>query len=559
MQWQIVLHAFVGQVRLVLIGDPKQAIYRFRGADVTAYLKAVESADRVATLECNWRSEQPLLDAFDVLFDDCTFGDPKIRYRPVRAAHPESQLDGGGAHLRLRRVARDGGLPLSGKGHLLTADLRPRVAADVAAEIVRLLESDAKRRRPQPGASWEQVAPGDIAVLVRTNQQAGLVRDALLERDVPVVISGAASVFSTPTAQEWLVLLEALEQPHRAGRVRAAALTCFIGWSAADLAAAQGKATDELSGLVRNWATVLAARGVAALLETITVTQRLASRVLSVPDGERRMTDLRHIGEVLHAAAMGDGLGITALVAWLRRRITDAHRPNEGMPERTRRLDSDAAAVQVMTIHSSKGLEFPVVHVPFAWDLKSWEIEQPRYHDADGRRVLDISGRADGYDPTLFNEGARLSEQEEAAEQLRLLYVALTRARSRSVLWWAPATTAETAPLSRLLFGRADGGSEPALSVAVPTDEDTAACFAELVGPERRPAGRDGRGAVHRSMVAASRRCCRPRRRRLRPHPRPGLAADVVQRAHRRRPRHRARRRADCRQRAGGRRPGRRA
>jgi exodeoxyribonuclease V beta subunit len=483
-QWEVVSRAFLGQVRLVLIGDPKQAIYGFRGADVTAYLRAVREADRVATLECNWRSEQSLLDAFDALFTECTFGDPDIRYRRVRAACPQPQLrDGDGAPLRLRWPPREGRLPLSGRGLQLTPELRALVAADVAADIVRLLESAAQvpDTEQDPGSDrWRPVAPGDLAVLVRTNEQAGLIREALIERGVPVVIGGAISVFTTPMAQEWLMLLEALEQPHRAGRVRAAALTCFLGWSAHDLATAGATRTDELSALVRSWAAILASRGVAALQETITATQDLPARILRTPDGERRMTDLRHIGEVLHRAVATEGLGITALVSWLRRRMAEADEPIDGLPERTRRLDSDADAVQVITVHRSKGLEFPIVYVPFAWDLKSWEITQPRYHDAGGERVLDIGCGLGGSDGAVFSEGVRRHQEEEAAEQLRLLYVALTRARSQAVLWWAPATTTETAPLSRLLFGRDPGEDEPALTVAVPSDGDIRTRFQQL-------------------------------------------------------------------------------
>ena len=499
-QWEIVAGAFVGQTRLVLIGDPKQAIYRFRGAEINAYLHAVREADELRTLASNWRSEQRLLDAFDALFAGCTLGDPLIAYRPVRAAHPEPMLRGAGAALRLRRVGRESTRPVSGRGLLLTAGLRADVAGDVASDIVRLLESGAEvSARPDPadrpaaaGKSWRPVQPGDVAVLVRKNDEAARIREALLVRDVPAVTSGSSSVFATPVAQEWLVLLEALEQPHRGGRVRAAALTAFLGWSATDLAAAASKRTDELSALIRSWALTLGSRGVAALLELITVTQELPARVLAAADGERRMTDLRHVGEILHGVATTEGFGVSALVAWLRKRIVDAAEPGEGQPERTRRLDSDADAVQVMTIHASKGLEFPIVYVPYAWDLNVPDtIAQPSYHDDTGVRVVDVGAGALGHDPALLSDGVARAQREEAAEQLRLLYVALTRARSQVVLWWAPATTARHAPLSRLLFGRAGAGAqtaesvavtEPDMMIAVPTDEGAQQRFEELAG-----------------------------------------------------------------------------
>ena len=228
--------------------------------------------------------------------------------------------------------------------------------------------------------------PGDVAVLVRTNGQATMVRDALRNCGVPAVIGGASSVFTAPIARDWLILLEALEQPHRSGRVQGGrddVLPRLVAPN--ELAMADPDETDALTALVRNWANVLRQRGVAALQETITSSQQLPARLLREPDGERRLTDLRHIGETLHAAASSDGLGITALVAWLRRRIEEADEATDGMEERSRRLDSDADAVQVVTIHRSKGLEFPVVYVPFAWDQYQPDVERPRYHDANGR------------------------------------------------------------------------------------------------------------------------------------------------------------------------------
>ncbi len=487
-QWDIVSKAFVGHVRLVLIGDPKQAVYGFRGADVIAYLKAVSQARAVATLERNWRSEPALLHAFDALFADCTFGDPAIAYRPVQAASEQSLLRSSSLKvpMRLRVLSREPGMPQTGGGLVRVEALRPRVAKDVAADIVRLLSSDTQIAPADTDEhAFRAVQPGDVAVLVRTNAQATMVREALRDVSVPAVIGGASSVFTAPIARDWLILLEALEQPHRTGRVRAAAMTCFLAWSAGRLALADPEETDALSGLLRTWAGVLASRGVAALQETIMSSQQLPARLLSEFDGERRLTDLRHIGESLHAAATADTLGITALVAWLRRRMDEADEVSDGVEERSRRLDSDADAVQVVTIHRSKGLQFPVVYVPFGWDLYQPQVERPRYHDPSGERVLDVGSGLAGSDLAAFNEGVARHRFEEAGEQLRLLYVAVTRARSRVVLWWAPSTTAECAPLSRLLFGLDPGGSEPQMSVAVPVDPDVPA----LLGARLAAAG----------------------------------------------------------------------
>jgi exodeoxyribonuclease V beta subunit len=197
---------------------------------------------------------------------------------------------------------------------------------------------------------------------------------------------------------------------------------------------------------LRGWARVHAERGVAALFETISRDERLAPRLLAQVEGERLLTDLRHVGEAVHAAAMSEQFGLTAALEWLRHRVVDA--ATDQSVERSRRLDSDAAAVQVVTVHASKGLEFPVVYVPFGWDRYVDSAKVPLFHDEAGRRVRNVGGAtAPG-----FNADQRQNNVEEFGEDLRLLYVALTRAQARVTAWWAPSNTTEQAPLHRLLF-----------------------------------------------------------------------------------------------------------
>jgi exodeoxyribonuclease V beta subunit len=468
-QWEILRRAFSGRTTLVLIGDPKQAIYAFRGGDVTTYLAAAATASSEATLGTNWRSDAQLLTALDLLFGGAALGHPRIVVRAVESAHPEPRLTGAGAPLRLRRLARTGHGPVW-KGLPKVDALREAVACDVAADIVDLLSGPARYEgRP--------VQPGDVAVLVRTNAQGQLVRETLARAGVPAVLAGGGSVFATPSATSWLVLLEAMEQPHRAGRVRAAALSVFLGADEESLDAAGDELADRLGPRLRRWADLLADRGVAAFLEVLTAEEGLPARVLARRDGERLLTDLRHVGQVLHAAAQRESLGLTALVEWLRRRIAQA--AAEVADERSRRLESDAAAVQVMTVHVSKGLEFPVVHVPFAWDR--WVPDKPavlRLHDDEGNRVLDVGGAAGpGY-----AEARTRHEAEESGEDLRLLYVALTRARCQVVAHWAPSGNTACAPLHRLLFGGAGPGAEPAAKVPPPDDDDVAAAMTALAG-----------------------------------------------------------------------------
>lgn len=469
-QWTILREAFHGHSTLVLVGDPKQAIYRFRGADVHAYLQAAAAAGSVSTLPVNYRSDAPLLRGLDAVFRGAALGHPQIRVSPVAAFHPGRLVGtpgGPDAAVRLRVLPRDD-LPLTQSGVAKTAEARGAVVGDVVAETVRLLDGGAQVHPRDGAGAARPLRPGDIAVLVRTNDQARLVSTRLRDARVPVVVSGRTSVFATPAAHEWQLLLEALEQPNRTTRVRRLALGCFVGLTAADLADRGDAAADALALDLRAWTHVLDDRGVAALFEAVSLSSNLQQRVLGAPDGERLLTDLRHIAQALHVAAVEGQLGLTALTAWLRRRRDEA-KTDSGL-ERSRRLSSDAAAVQVITVHMSKGLEFPVVMVPFAWDLfvRSTPLTAV-YHDDDGTRIRDVGGPGSpGWD-----EHVARHQQEEIDDELRLTYVALTRAQSRLLLWWAPTTNTPQAPLHRLLFHDDPHRTAPQ-RVAVPGNDDAA-------------------------------------------------------------------------------------
>ncbi|MGF1661304.1 MAG: UvrD-helicase domain-containing protein [Kineosporiaceae bacterium] len=478
-QWDVLRSAFHGHATMVLVGDPKQSIYRFRGADVVTYLGARGAAARQWTLGTNYRSDAPVLDAVGAVLGGLALGDPGIRVGPVAAHHTGRRLmaaDGSAAPaMRLRVVPREPRAPA--KGLFAVAAARDMVVADVAADVVGLLASGATLGpADEPG---RPVRPADVAVLVRTNDQGRAVHAALTAAGVPATLSGADSVFAGPTAVEWLRFLRALEQPHRSGLVRAAALTCFVGWTARQLAeatdgadgvgsadAADG-ALDALTERVRAWSRVASQQGIAALLESVTATTALPARVLARPGGDRVLTDLRHIGQMLHDEATRRSLGLSALVTWLRTRMDEGSR--EYGDERSLRLESDAAAVQVLTVHRSKGLEWPVVHVPFLWDR--WVPDKPdplRLH-VDGRRALDVGGRnGPGWAARL-----RLHQDEDAGEDLRLLYVALTRAACQVVAWWAPTRNTGASPLHRVLFAEPDGsGGLPATVPVPPSDAE---------------------------------------------------------------------------------------
>ncbi len=497
-QWDIVRMAFGdGATTLVLIGDPKQAIYAFRGADVYAYLDAARTAGTEATLSVNWRSDEALVDAYDAFFSGAKLGHTGIEYRTVRAAEPHRQPRLRGAPnpaaLRFRIVHRDDGVvDFTQKGWVNEASGREHVAADLAGDVVALLSSGAEViARDLDGAEHvEPARPGHIAVLVGTHRHGALVRDALAAAGVPAVISGAGSVFGAPVARDWLALLEALERPASSPRVRAAALTVFLGWPAERVATADEAAWEEVFARIHDWADLLRRRGVASLLEAVTHSERLPGRLLGRVGGERDLTDLDHIGQLLHHEAVSEQLGVTALAAWLRRRIAEAA-DDVADEDRSRRLESDSEAVQVLTIHRSKGLEFPIVYCPFLWNAR-WipDNEPPVFHDSNDRRTIDVGGKVS---PGFGLHWAR-HVAEERGEELRLAYVALTRARHQAVVWWASSYWSRQSALARLLF-------DPEASELdwTPAEEDVAARLTTI-------ADAAGSIGIERSTVASAAR-----------------------------------------------------
>jgi exodeoxyribonuclease V beta subunit len=480
-QWEIFSTIFGtgdGTV-LVLVGDPKQAIYAFRGANVHTYLEATGTTETArSTLTTNWRSDQALLDALTPLLDGAEFGDERIGF--VATAAPE--------HHHGRRLQTAAGAPLpafelraavdgadeekNDKGALGVEDVWRRVRDDVVHHVGELL--DRAHLPAEDGGVGKPVRPGDVAVLVRTHQEASDTQLSLGRAGIPAVAHRGASVVQSEAALQWRWLLAALTRPSDPRRARTAALSWFFGWTAAQLDAASDDDLGEVQEQLYRWAGVLESAGVVDFWARVRTESGVTARVLAGADGDRNFTDLVHIAELLQLDAPGHRPGPLGLLAALA--LLDEARRLDPEDDRTaRRIETDADAVQIMTIHAAKGLEFPVVLVPTLW--RRGAAGDCVYQDpATGRRTIDVTRNGAWPDKSVGLAHKALAAEETLGENLRLLYVALTRARHGTTLWWARATNSDSTALSRILFGRdADGRLDPARLTgdppAVPDDD----------------------------------------------------------------------------------------
>ena len=300
-------------------------------------------------------------------------------------------------------------------------------------------------------------------------------------------------MFGTLAARDWMRLLAAIERPADPRRAHTAALTPFLGWTAEQVAAADDDAWEDVHQRLHHWARVLREKGVAALMETIALVEGLPGRVLADTSGERRLTDLRHVAQLLHAAAKTEQMGTAALVTWLRARIASAEQ--EADEERSRRLESDDEAVQVLTIHRSKGLEFPIVYYPYLWEPGYIPRSGPvAYHDtaAGNARRVDV-----GLSGSTYDQHRKQFIFEQRGEDLRLAYVALTRAQHQAIVWWAGSFDSRHSSLGRLLFARAPDGTIATDGSATPVDNDAIRAFMRL------QADAGGSISLERSTLAA--------------------------------------------------------
>jgi len=429
---------------LFLIGDPKQSIYGFRGADIHSYLSArAATQGRHYQLGTNYRSTAALVGAVNRLFlyaegegGQVGFAKGAFRFRKPDGQNPLpfDAVDAMGRKEKLVGVAGEFQaltVALSAQTDMRSDDYRDFFAHHCAEHIVTLLND------PQAGFQsadeLKRLQPADIAVLVRDRKEAAAIRRALQRRKVAsVYLSDKDSVIDSEEAADVLRWLSAMANPLDGALARAAFATRTAGLSLAELAQlssdelAWEARVEQLKALHIVWQR----QGVLAMLRRFIHELQLPAALLQQAGGERRLTNLLHLAELLQSASRQLD-GEQALIRWLAEQIESG---SDGGDERVLRLESDAELVKVVTVHKSKGLEYPLVYLPFAVTARKVDKRNRaffEYTDADGKRHIDLA---------LSEEAQAAVERARIEEDLRLLYVALTRARH--FLWLGVAALA---------------------------------------------------------------------------------------------------------------------
>jgi exodeoxyribonuclease V beta subunit len=425
---------------LLFIGDPKQAIYQFRGADIYTYINARTQANSAYSLAVNWRATAPLVGAINFLFSQQhVFAGSAIDYIENQAspvAH-ESTISISGkpaTPCRISLVQKD--------KRLTKPQARALCMAHAGEQIVELLQLADDN---QALINGEPINAGQIALLVRDKNDARAAQSALSLRGIRSVYVTLESVFLQDTAEDLRLILEAVIDPTNDRAVKAALATSLIRSTAQEI--------DEINREVVKHQQVLtefqfyhdlwASRDVAPMIEAIIVRRRLAEKWLHRQGGERQMTNLRHLAELLQQRS-SIAPGMHRLLKWFTREKIAAE--TVASEDQQLRLESDENLVKIVTMHAAKGLEYDIVMVPMAGFIAQQRTGEPAlFHDIED----DIYTTHLSFLPD--EELQETAQQEKYEEDMRLLYVAITRARYMCFLGVPDTSELSDSAVGRLL------------------------------------------------------------------------------------------------------------
>ena len=452
-QWLIFSHLFAASEQyLYLIGDPKQAIYKFRGADIHSYIQAKQQAQHHYTLGQNWRSHPDLVGAINQLFSqrDKPFVFQDLEFNAVKPAL--SCTDGSLlqnnqplAPFVLWQLAESE----AKTGYWTNAKAADEIKIAVSNEILHLLSGEVNI---QSDTMTRALKPADIAILVRTNKQAVLYQECLKLAGIPAVLNSTESVFSSIEAHDLHKLMQALAQPGDTTLLKQA---LSLSWFAFDGQQLYKTLNDEVQlgawlSRFQDYHELWQKKGFMAMMLRFLSQENVRVHISQTEQAERQITNLHHLLELVQQASLDEHLGLHKTIDWLRAAITSENTSDE----QQLRLESDADAVKIVTMHRSKGLEYPVVFCPYLWG-RSDRLEKEKQTitcHAQDEMLVDLGS-------DLFEQHRGVALEEELAEDLRILYVALTRAKYRCYITWLDSRSTNKpnqSALAYLLYKLAD-------------------------------------------------------------------------------------------------------
>ena len=424
----------MGEHWLYLIGDPKQSIYRFRGADLEAYFEFAKKTKAVKySLDTNFRAVTPLVESINAFFSNSIepFLHQELPFVPVKP-------DRAGKADKEKTYAEEN----EGKPAFVIRELdwikekepkadeaRRAIRKDMANEIYRILSTGT--------IGGEKVRAQDVAVLVRSNPDARNVWKYFRKRGLAAVVFTDVSLFESPEAKELLWVLEGLVNARNERAIKRALATGLLGMTSKDFQLWQDEPAkwDEWVGRFREYHETWRKKGIYVALRELFRKTRAIPQNLRRPDGERRVTNFLHLAEVLHQATSTNPLAPSSLVVWLRTRMEQRDVSND---EYQLRLESQSESIRILTVHKSKGLEYPIVFLPGLSFLSGKKGDDFKYHQEDGKLVVDLK-------KTAGEDAQALGKLEEEQEDARVLYVALTRSAARCYVYHAPVKISEKA------------------------------------------------------------------------------------------------------------------
>jgi exodeoxyribonuclease V beta subunit len=451
-QYAIFKRVFDAEDRtLFLIGDPKQAVYGFRGADIFAYMSAKKDVRSRHTLRANWRSDPDLITAINAVFEqhERPFVYDEIPFNPAQPAterKPNALKIDGHSEFPFRIWFLDSSNLTDGGKPIPKSQAQDMICEAVASEISRLVHLGRSNRAtlgPSP------LKEEDIAVLVRTNAEARRMQETLSALRIPAVLYSTENLFDTHEAMEVERILTGISEPSRENLIRTALTTDVMGVSGEGIEALMKDEAGWENWLVefKHYHDLWNEQGFIRMFRYLMTQQKVLPRLMTLNNGERRNTNMLHLAEVLHQKSVETNLGMPQLLKWL---SAQKQQLKTRVEEHQLRLESDENAVKIVTIHKSKGLEYPIVFCPFVWAssrIYRSKVPVTFHEERSGHRLTLDLGSSD------LERHRILAENELLAENVRLLYVGLTRSRNRCYLVWGRFNQAETAAPAYILHG----------------------------------------------------------------------------------------------------------